>query len=166
MAKQLRSFYRPHKRVTFDNVVVDPKTGELVELPSMTKQEFKAECDINNVVKQFKPHHMQQMLAANLASGAYTDLPDSYDYQDALHIVKDAEERFMTVPAKVRDRFGQDPAQFLRFLQDPANIKEARELGLATPEPVPTPPVEVKIVSPAPTGGEGGSPPSGGAKAP
>jgi len=166
MATALRSFYRPHKRVTFDNTVVDPKTGELKTLPSMTKQEFKAECDINNVVKQFKPHHMQQLLAMNLASGAYTDLPDSYEFQDALHMVKDAESRFMTVPAKVRDRFGQDPAQFLAFLQDSKNIDEARQLGLATPLPAPTPPVEVKIVSPTVMGGDGGSPPSQAPKAP
>ena len=27
------SFYRPHKRVTFDNTKLDLKTGELVEFP-------------------------------------------------------------------------------------------------------------------------------------
>lgn len=155
MAKTLRSFYRPHKRVVFDNLSNDPVTGELVYLPSMTKQEFQYECDVNNVVKQFKPHHMQAMLAANLASGAYTDLPDAYDYQDALHMVRDAEERFLTMPAKVRDRFGQDPANFLAFINNPDNLDEARTLGLAAPAAPPPEPVKVSIV-----GGEtGGTPP-------
>lgn len=160
-----RSFYRPHLRVhpdlgTID--VIDKKTGEIkkMPMPSMTKQEFKAECDINNVVRQFKPHHMQQLLAANLASGAYADLPDDYDYQAALDLVRDAERQFMTVPSKVRDRFGHDPAQFLAFLNDPANLEEARTLGLAKPAAVETPPIEVKIVNSGPTGGDGGSPPS------
>lgn len=150
MAKQaIFSFYRPHRRVTEDNLSPDPKTGELKYMPSMTKQEFANECDINNVIKQFKPHHMAAMLQANLNSGAYTDLPDSYDYQEALHLVKDAERQFMTIPAKVREQFGQDPSAFLAFINNPANLDEARKLGLAKPAPVAPPPVEV-IVKGAP----------------
>lgn len=166
VSKVLRSFYRPHKRVTFDNLSDDPVTGELVYLPSMTKQEFKFECDVNNVVKSFKPHHMQAMLAANLASGAYTDLPDAYDYQDALHLVQDAEKRFMTMPAKVRDRFGQDPSQFLAFINNPGNQAEAISLGLASSPAPAAEPMAVKIVSTEQSGGAGGTPPAGGAKAP
>lgn len=157
MAKQKLSFYRPHKRVTFDNLYTDPVTGEVTEMPSMAKQEFQFECDINNVVKQFKPHHMAQMLAANLASGAYSDLPDDYDFQAALELVKDAEARFMTMPSKIRDRFGHDPALFLAFAGNPDNLAEMRSLGLALPEPVKSPPVEVIIKE------GGGNPPSEGA---
>lgn len=158
MAKKY-SFYRVHKRVTQDNLYVDPVTGELEQMPSMTKQEFKFECDINNVIKQFKPQHMAQMLAANLASGAYTDLPDDYDFQAALELVRDAEKRFMTMPSLVRDRFGQDPAQFLAFASNPDNLSEMRALGLAVPEPAAPAPIEVIIK-------DGGNPPSGGAPAP
>lgn len=153
------SFYRPHKRVVFDNLYTDPVTGEVVEMPSMAKQEFKFECDINNVVKQFKPHHMNQMLAANLASGAYTDLPDDVDFQAALALVQDAEKRFLTMPSVLRERFGHDPAQFLAFASNPDNLSEMRALGLAVPEPQKPEPVEVRIM-------DGGNPPSGGAKAP
>lgn len=146
----MQSFYRPHKRVTFDNTRPDPKTGKPVYLASMTKQEFKAECDINNVIKQFKPHHMHQMMAANLASGMYADLPDSVDYQEALHLVEEARRQFLSVPAKVRERFGQDPAQFLAFTQNPDNLEELREMGLAQ-KPAPAPqPLEVIIKGPAP----------------
>lgn len=161
-----RSFYRPHKRVTFDNLYLDPATGELTQMPSMAKQEFKHECDINNVIKQFKPHHMAEMLRQNLAAGAYADLPDSYDYQEALELTKEAERQFMTVPSKVRERFGHDPAVFLAFTSDPKNLDEMRTLGLAKPLPAPIPPMEVKIVSTDQSGGAGGTPPAGGAKAP
>ena len=150
MAKSLRSFYRPHKRVTFSNLSLDRTTGELVELPSMTKQEFQYECDVNNVIKSFKPHQMMAALQQNLNAGNYADLPDAYDFQEALHMVKEAERQFLTVPAKVRDRFGQDPAQFLAFLNDPKNLDEARTLGLAKPLPEPVQPVEVKVVNPTP----------------
>lgn len=143
-------FYRKHKRVTFDNTLPDPKTGKPVLQPSMTKQEFQAECDINNVVKQFKPHHMAQMLQANLNSGAYADLPDEVDYQSALDLVKSAEASFMTVPAQVRAQFGQDPTAFLAFVTNPENIEKVRELGLAKPAAPPVQPLEVKVVNPEP----------------
>lgn len=145
----MKSFYRPHKRVTFDNTAPDPKTGKPVRIPSMTKQEFQAECDINNVIKQFKPHHMQQMLAANLASGMYEDLPDPVDYQEALDLVRAADREFMTIPSKVRERFGHDPRAFLAFSSDPANLDELRSLGLAKPAVAPAAPVEVIIKGPA-----------------
>lgn len=162
MAKQpeLRSFYRPHRRVTFDNLYLDPTTGEYAVMPSMTKQEFQFECDINNVIKQFKPHQMVEMLRANLASGMYSDLPDSYDYQEALHLVKDADKMFLTVPSKVRERFGHDPAAFLAFTQNSANLSELRQLGLAQPEAAPPAPVEVKIINPPKTT----EPPKGGSE--
>lgn len=159
MAKQLRSFYRPHRRITEDNLYLDPTSGEYVVMPSMTKQEFQYECDINNVIKQFKPHQMQAMLAANLASGMYSDLPDSYDYQEALHLVKDADKLFLTIPSKVRERFGHDPAAFLAFTQNPGNLDELRQLGLAAPEAAPPAPVEVKIINPTLT-----EPPKGGSQ--
>lgn len=151
MAKPtLRSFYRPHERVKFSNLSLDPVTGELGELPSMTKQEFKFECDVNNVIKSFKPHQMMAALQQNLNLGNYADLPDAYDFQEALHLIKDAERQFATIPAKVRDRFGQDPALFLQFINDPKNLAEARTLGLAKPEVVPPAPIEVKVVNPEP----------------
>lgn len=153
MAK--KSFYRPHNRVYANNgsiEVFDKKTGEIKKLPmpSMTKQEFKTEVDINNIVKQFKPHHMAAMLQANLQSGAYQDLPDSYDYQAALDLVRQAENSFMTVPAKIRDQFGQDPAAFLAFVTNPDNLEEVRKLGLARPAQEPPAPIRVEVTNPEP----------------
>jgi len=166
MTKSLRSFYRPHKRVTQDNLSPDPQTGELVYLPSMTKQEFQFECDINNVIKSFSQTGMFKHVSARAASGSYEDLPESYDFQESLDQVARAREAFMTLPSKLRARFGNDPAEFLAFAHDPGNLEELRTLGLAKPPPPPISPVEVKIVSPQGTGGDGGAPPVAGAKAP
>ena len=62
-----RSFYLPHKRVQYDGS--DPGTGEV--LPSATKQEFKAECDVNNILKQYKATGMIRHVAAQ--AGVYQD---------------------------------------------------------------------------------------------
>lgn len=132
MAKPIikHSAYRPHERVY--------EHGELrdgIIPPSMAKQEFKRECDVNNIVKHFSPRHMSQLAALAAANGRFEDLPDQLDYQDSLNLIRDAEQAFMALPSKVRDRFGQDPAEFLAFMGDPSNEKEARELGLLKPLP-------------------------------
>ena len=166
MAKHLYSFYRPHKRVVEDNLSVDPMTGELEYLPSMTKQEFQAECDINNVVKSFSATGMFKHVSVRAALGTYEDLPDPSDFQHALHEVQRARDAFMTLPSKIRSRFGNDPQEFLAFTSDPSNLDELRTLGLANPAPPPIAPVAVTIAPTTPTGGEGGSPPSQAPKAP
>jgi len=56
----------------------------------------------------------------------------------------------MTLPAKVRDRFGQDPAEFLAFLSNPENADEARRLGILKPQEAAPPPVKVEVTNPEP----------------
>lgn len=128
-------FYRKHERVVFDGT--HPDTGEL--LPSMTKQSFKAECDINNIIKSFSATGMVTHISQKAQSGQYVDLPDSVDLQEAIATVELATNAFMSLPAKIRDRFGNDPEHFLAFLHDPNNQAEARDLGLLNPLPPPPP---------------------------
>jgi len=133
-----RSFYRPHQRVTFDNLQLDRKTGELVPMPSMTKQSFVAECDINNILKQFSTTGILTHVKSQLAAGTYQDLPDEIDFQQSVNTIKAAETAFMTLPAKVRREFGDEPAAFLEFLghlDDPATRARAVELGLVKRPP-------------------------------
>lgn len=126
----MRCFYRPHKRVQFDNSVVDPYTGEVKYPPSRTKQEFAAECDINNILKQFSRTGMLTHVNAKAAQGMYMDLPDPVDFQAALAMSAQAHASFASLPSKLRDRFHNDPAEFLAFMSDPANLAEAQSLGL------------------------------------
>lgn len=141
--------YRAHRRIQEHGELRNLYTGEITTPPSMTKQEFVRECDINNVIKQYKAHGMVSHINAKAAQGAYQDLPDSVDFQESLHTIMVAEKAFMTLPAKIRDRFGQDPAEFLAFLSNPENAEEARKLGILKPAEAPPPPVEVKVVNPA-----------------
>lgn len=150
-----RSTFIPHKRVQWTGEVVDPKTGELVKLPSMTKQEFVRECDINNVIKSFSQTGRFNHINANAQQGMYTDLPDSMDLQMSLEIMDQAERAFMSLPAKTRERFHHQAGEFLAFMENPANGDEMIALGLREPPP-PPPPAPV----PSPTGGvTGGTPP-------
>ena len=161
------SFYRPHERVPYSNLRLDPKTGELEEIPSMTKQEFVAECDINNIIKQYSATGQLKHISARAAQGQYLNLPDDLDFQTSLEIVRQGQEAFATLPSAIRGRFENDPQQFLAFLSDPANQDEVIKLGFATDRRPPPPPKEPEKAPTAQSGGEGGdAPPSGGAKAP
>lgn len=129
------SFYRPHDRVREDGSIFDRKTGEFFIPPSKTKQAMLAECDINRIIKQFSVTGQFTHLNARARLGAFTDLPDDLDYQAALNTVIEGEQAFASLPAKVRDRFDNDPASFLQFFSDPENQDEAIKLGLVVPLP-------------------------------
>lgn len=154
------SFYRPHKRVTFSNLELDKKTGELVEIPSLTKQSFVAECDINNIIKQYSATGQVRHISAQAAQGRYMDLPDDIDFQNSLEIVRQAGEAFASLPSGVRTRFSNDPAEFLDFMSNPANQEEIIKMGFATDNRPPKAPETPPRSQP---GGAGGSPPAEGA---
>lgn len=132
-------FYRPHDRRAFQATgeLVDPKTGVIFRPPSRTKQEFKAECDINNIIKTFKQTGMVRHVSAQAQKGAYMDLPEPTDFQDSMNTVIAAQNAFSTLPSKVRERFANDPNRFLQFMSDPDNLDEAVTLGLVTKRPPP-----------------------------
>ena len=104
-----------------------------------TKQSFKDECDMNNIVARinksgFIPLEAQDSLRRQVyadVSGAPQSLEEAYA------IVERADEAFSTLPARLRERFG-GPAGLLSFLDDPENLKEAQDLGLVAKTP-PTP---------------------------
>lgn len=96
----------------------------------MAKQEFKEECDINEVLRKF---NVTGQLPSNVRMPTYGDFTGVTNFQDALAAIEQAREAFMEMPANVRRRFENDPGQFVDFFSDPANLAEARELGLVPP---------------------------------
>lgn len=136
-------WYQPHIAVDWDGLVPDPKTGELVKEPSMTKQSFKEECDINNIVKRFEATGIIDHLNNRAREGMYVDLPDALDFQASLNLVAQAEAAFNSLSADLRARFDNNPEAFLAFTGDPANQEEMIALGLAVDtRPPPKPPQE------------------------
>lgn len=134
-----RSAYIPHKRVYAPTELMNATTGEWFKPATRVKQSFVAECDINNILKQYSQTGQIKHISAKAQMGAYQDLPDEVDFQTSLNIVKAGETAFMTLPAKTRDRFGNDPQNFLEFMADPKNAEEAIKMGLATKRPDPGP---------------------------
>jgi len=118
--------------------------------PSLTRQEFKDECDLGKIIARFSatPEGLEQLqLARGFVEGRFEDVSEIPDYQTALAHVKAADEAFLRLPPLVRTRFDNDPAKFLDFVDDPKNIDELRQMGLANPAKpvdtgVATPPVK------------------------
>lgn len=103
-----------------------------VPTPSLTKQSFVAECDINTIVARFG---LTGQLPSNVRMPTYGDFENVPTYQEALNALLAAQAAFAEMPANVRSRFANDPGLFVDFCSDPANLEEARKLGLAVPAP-------------------------------
>lgn len=117
---------------------------DFVGTTSRTKQSFKDECDINNIMKRF--HQTGLVSHVNKYQGSYEDVSRGYDYRESLEVLKRAQEAFGSLPSKIRYRFHNDPGEFLEFMSNPANLDEAVELGLAVKRPAPV------TEAPAPAG--------------
>lgn len=103
-------------------------------LPSRTKQSFKDECDVNKIMQRFKKTMGAEYLSRfnGYTGGQFGDFSMVSDYRSAIEQVSQAKGVFEALPAKVRSRFGNDPAEFLDFVQNPKNVDELVNLGLAT----------------------------------
>ncbi|QCQ84684.1 internal scaffolding protein [Blackfly microvirus SF02] len=115
------------------------------DLPSLTRQEFADDCDINNLMAQYEKTGVINHF--NNGEPRYYDFEEMPDLQNSLHILKDATTAFMSLPAHVRKEFDNDPTQFIEFASDPKNLDKMREYGLAAPAPVETPPQKVEITN-------------------
>ena len=96
---------------------------------SLTHQSFKENCDINNILKKYESTGLVEHL--NNHNGNYGNFLDAPSYQEALNHVINTEHMFNSVPANIRAKFNNDPAQFLEFVQNPDNKEELISLGLA-----------------------------------
>ena len=95
--------------------------------PSMAQQQFREECDINTIMERFG---RTGELIAPVRMPQYGDFDGVSDYHSAMNAIVEAQSAFDSLPAKVRARFGNDPAEFLDFVYNEENREEAIRLGL------------------------------------
>lgn len=119
MARKMLDRYRPHERV-------HPETG-----PGRTKQSFAEESNINIIMRRYEKTGVLDHF--NRHQGDYGNFLNAPDYHTALNGIRAAETAFMELPAGVRSKFQNNPAAFLDFVQNPDNLEEMVEMGLAKP---------------------------------
>ena len=122
----------------YDNFsAMSDETGLKCLDPSLTQQQFRDESDINNIVDRFmKTGHLPDPVSMP----QYVDYEGVFDFQSAMNVVRQADENFMRMDAKVRSRFHNSPQEFLEFFANPENQDEAVRLGLAVARPKESPP--------------------------
>nr|UXQ87989.1 MAG: internal scaffolding protein [Microvirus sp.] len=123
-------------REIFSYSAIRPRHSSLNTEPSLTKQSFTAECDINNIIGQYtksgvisheNPHNPQYGFAAG------------NDFREALEIVKIANDQFDSLPSNIRGKFNNSPDEFLDFAQNPNNAAEMVDMGLLDKSDSPVP---------------------------
>lgn len=125
----------------------DGVVGTLNDEPSKTVQADAKEADINKVISRIISGGGARV---NSAPAVFADVSQFSGLQDALIMVSEAQEGFMSLDADVRERFDNDPVKLVAFLEDASNREEAVKLGLVeAATPVPASPV-----SPAPEPGK------------
>ena len=80
--------------------------------PSMTKQAFADDSDINVIMARFA---QTGSIELHKTPPHFGNDP-SLSLSEAMNIVLDAEEEFSNLPSRVREDFGNDPAQLADFV--------------------------------------------------
>jgi phage internal scaffolding protein len=111
----------------YDTDAASYESGLACEEPTLAQQHYKDECDINTILERF---NVTGLLPQSPISPNYGDFSGITDYHSALNKVMNAMEEFDNLPAQIRARFENEPAQLIEFLQDEKNRPEAENLGL------------------------------------
>lgn len=139
--------------LNYDRDAVSLATGLKCEDKSLTKQSFLEETDINTIVRRF---NLTGQLPEDVRRPVYGDYEGVFDFHSAMNAIVQAEESFEAMPADVRARFHNSPAEFVDFVAREENREEAIRLGLVDKPLAPAPAPQAKPVPVNPT--PGGSP--------
>jgi len=122
ITQTFRTAYEPHKKYVFKT------SGE-----SLTQQHFKEECDVINIIKRHDRNGIIEHVQRGQAR--YGDFSEVADYREALDLVRDAQDEFMTIPSDIRKKFDNDPGKFYEFVSNPDNKEELKQMGfIETPD--------------------------------
>lgn len=93
-----------------------------------TKQCFKEESDINTIMARYQS--TGEIPVLNRVAPQYLDVSEGFDFRTMSDKVLEAKDLFMQLPSVLRNRFSNDPALFLEYVQNPQNRSEMVDLGL------------------------------------
>lgn len=99
---------------------------------SLTEQQHRSECTPQAILER---HRRTGVMTVMKKSPTYNTFTPSGDYLDACNVVIAAQSQFDSLPAAVRDRFGNNPEEFLAFCNDENNADEMIKMGLKDAPP-------------------------------
>lgn len=103
-----------------------PRPRLYSSLPSLAQQQFAKEADINVLIDRYKKtgsFYNPLVAASTPRTPQFSDLfAVPSDMTEQLAIIQNVQSLFASLPAKVRDSFGNDPAAFVAWAQDESNF--------------------------------------------
>lgn len=116
--------------------------GILFTQPSLTEQSAFDDVNIHSLVNRgmnnLKPNTMKPLYGVDVSS-----LPE---YQESLQIVADAKNAFEAMPVELREKFHNNPEEFLQFVDNKEeNYDEGVKLGIFSPNDKPSKPLETVV---------------------
>lgn len=127
VAPFLRTPYNYDMNAAGDETAIECKD------PSLAQQHMHDDTDINKLMERYTVTGELPQLTTPPLQGDFTNV---LSYQDALNLMREAQASFDAMPARIRNRFDNDPAQFVDFFSNEANRDEIRQMGLWSPEAV------------------------------
>jgi len=112
------------------------KTKPILTFPPnsrWTKQSFREECDINTIMARYQS--TGEMPVISERAPQYLDVSSGFDFALMQDQLVEAQNLFNDLPSSLRNRFANNPALFLNFVQDEANRPEMYKLGLLKKSP-------------------------------
>lgn len=130
----------------YDADAVSNATGLECKDASRTVQDQARDADINTIVRNFG---VTGKVPANIRAPMEGDFTEVGDYRSCLDAIRATDEAFAAMPSDLRSRLDNDPARFVDYCADPANVDEMKKYGLAVSTAVvPAAPTRVEIVNP------------------
>lgn len=145
----VKTFLRSGFPFNYDTNAASDASGLSCGEPTLAVQAEAESTDINFIIRQYG---ITGHLPPETRPPQFSDFDENLTYHQAMNMVLAAEQEFMRLPPKIRERFANDPQKLMNFLDEPNNRAEALDLGLiATPAEAREPPLPV-------AGVDGGSP--------
>ncbi len=105
--------------------VTGEKPGITFDQPSRTLQSFKDDADINCIIARFENTGvLVDPTVPATRTPQFGDFSEMPSYQEAQNVIVAANNAFNDLSAKIRERFGNDPAAYFDFVQ---SLKEGSE---------------------------------------
>lgn len=104
---------------------------------SPTRQDASMGLQTSEIVNAHRPG---MPIASPLGIGGAPRMPRFMDmpadsFHEMMNKVADVQSAFASLPARLKGKFGNNPYQMMRWVQNPDNRKEALKMGLVVPTP-------------------------------
>lgn len=98
--------------------------------PSLTQEHFADSCDVNKIMADYQ----YTGIMPQKPGAVYGDFTNADDFRTALQTIVETQNNFLSMPPEIRARFGNDPANFIAFCENPDNLPELHRMGFTSHE--------------------------------